>query len=208
MPPPRAGAIGLLRRLLPVLRIAFPTARCLGRLDGGFATPEVFAFLEAEAARDSVVALGEHAVLTRFAEPTMAQARALSETRGQTAHGYTEARYAARTYCARGDSENRIKALHHDLAIGRTSCSRFWANPLRVLLTAAADVLMQELRRCAPRTPCARAQVATRRLRLLKLGAHVVVSVRRIVFHLPLSAPDFPTGLALAATRSRRKLER
>ncbi len=35
-------------------------------------------------------------------------------------------------YCARGDIENRIKELPHDLAIGRTICSRLWANPLRV----------------------------------------------------------------------------
>ncbi len=41
-------------------------------------------------------------------------------------------------YTARGDSENRLKELHHDLAFGRTSCSRFWANQLRVLLSAAA----------------------------------------------------------------------
>ena len=47
-------------------------------------------------------------------------------------------------YCQRGDIENRIKELH-DLQIDRTSCSDFWANQFRVLLTAAAYVLMQEL---------------------------------------------------------------
>ena len=47
--------------------------------------------------------------------------------------------------------ENRIKELH-DLQIDRTSCSDFWANQFRVLLTAAAYVLMQELR-LRPRTP-------------------------------------------------------
>jgi len=48
-------------------------------------------------------------------------------------------------YCQRGEIENRIKELHA-LEIDRTSCSRFWANQFRVLLTAAAYVLMQELR--------------------------------------------------------------
>ena len=48
-------------------------------------------------------------------------------------------------YGARGDSENRFKALKHALAFGRTSCTRFWANQLRVTLTAAAFVLFQEL---------------------------------------------------------------
>ena len=80
-------------------------------------------------------------------------------------------------YCARGDMENRIKELHDGLQIGRTSCCRFWANQLRVLLTAAAYVLMQELRLRAARTACARAQVSGLRDRLLKLGVHVVVSV-------------------------------
>lgn len=71
-----------------------------------------------------------------------------------------------RIYCERGDVENRIKELHHGLEIGRTSCSNFWANQLRVLLTAAAYVLMQELRLRAARTSCARAQVQTLRERL------------------------------------------
>jgi hypothetical protein len=58
-----------------------------------------------------------------------------------------------------------------------------------VLLTAAAYVLMQELRLSAAHTNCARAQVWTLRERLLKLGARVVVSVRRAVLHLPASFP-------------------
>ena len=75
-----------------------------------------------------------------------------------------------RIYCARGDIENRIKELLDGLQIDRTSCCRFWANQLRVLLTAAAYVLMQELRLRAARTACARAQVTWLRDRLLKLG--------------------------------------
>ena len=56
-------------------------------------------------------------------------------------------------------------------------------------MTAAAYVLMQELRLRAARTACARAQVWTLRERLLKLGAQVRVSVRRVVIHLPVSFP-------------------
>lgn len=93
-----------------------------------------------------------------------------------------------RVYCARAEIENRIKELHHGLEIDRTSCTDFWANQLRVLITAAAYVLMQELRLSAARTSCARAQVSTLRDRLLKLGAWVETSVRRIVLHLPQSA--------------------
>jgi len=88
--------------------------------------------------------------------------------------------------------QNRIKELH-ELQIDRTSCSGFWANQFRVLLTAAAYVLMQELRLRAARTRCTRAQVWTLREQLLKLGARVLVSVRRVVVHLPASCPFLPT---------------
>jgi Transposase DDE domain group 1 len=92
-------------------------------------------------------------------------------------------------YCQRGDVENRIKELHDGMQIGRTSCSNFWANTFRVVLTAAAYVLMQEMRLHLAKTRHARAQVSTLRERFLKLGAQVVVSVRRIVLHLPRSFP-------------------
>lgn len=93
-------------------------------------------------------------------------------------------------YCARGDSENRLKELHHDLAVGRTSCTRFWANQLRVLLTAAAYVLLQDLQRRADGTALAHAQVGRLRLVLLKIGVRVTRSVRRFVLHLPRAHPD------------------
>ena len=102
-------------------------------------------------------------------------------------------------YTGRGDPENRIKELKNDLAMDRTSCTRFLANQFRVLLTAAAYVLMQELRFRARHTDCARAQVGTLRLRLLKLAAWVEVSARRIVIHLPRRFPGRPAWLRIAA---------
>lgn len=232
--PASRGTLGLLRRLLERLRAAFPKARFLVRLDGGFATPEILDFLDAESRLEYVVAMAENSRLARCAAPAMGETRTMTEASGQTEHVYTETRYAARTwrrrerrvvikaevvrlagrdprdnprfvitnlrqsprfvyeqvYCARGDIENRIKELHEGLQIGRTSCCRFWPNQLRVLLTAAAYVLMQELRLRAARTACARVQVTWLRERLLKLGVQVVVSVRRIVLHLPTATPD------------------
>ena len=84
------------------------------------------------------------------------------------------------------------------MQIDRTSCTSFWANQFRVLMTAAAYVLMQELRLRAARTACARAQVGTLRARLLKLGAQVLASVRRLVLHLPRSFPYRDTFHRLA----------
>jgi len=103
-----------------------------------------------------------------------------------------------KVYCERGDVENRIKELKGGLEIDRTSCQQFWANQFRVLMTAAAYVLMQQLRLRAARTSSARAQVQMLRERLLKLGAHVVVSVRRVVLHLPASYPFLDTWKAVA----------
>jgi hypothetical protein len=96
----------------------------------------------------------------------------------------------AHIYAARGDSENRIKELHHALAIGRTSCTRFWANQLRVLLSAAAYVLTQTLQLAAAGTALAIAQAPRLRQALLTIGVQVVRSVRRLVLHLPRSHPE------------------
>jgi hypothetical protein len=101
-------------------------------------------------------------------------------------------------YCQRGDVENRIKELHEGMQIGRTSCSDFLANTFRVLLTAAAYVLMQEMRLRLARTNHARAQVATLREHFLKLGAQVVATVRRIVVHFPQAFPYRDSFLRLA----------
>lgn len=93
-------------------------------------------------------------------------------------------------YCKRGDCENRIKEMKIDLQSGRTSCTSFFANQLRLTMTAMAFVLIQELRADANGTSWARATVATIRSGLLKIGARVVESTRRIVLHLPKSFPQ------------------
>jgi len=230
-----AGAVGIVRRLMALVRNSFPKVRIRIRLDGGFANPELLSFLDSEPGVEYVVAMASNAVLNRKAEEAMQYARALAGLTDQTEHVYSEARYAAgswkrerrviikaevvraeqkapkdnprfvitnmkqtpqwlyeQVYCQRGEIENRIKELHA-MEIDRTSCSLFWANQFRVLLTAAAYVLMQELRLSAAGTNCARAQVWTLRERFLKLGARVMISVRRMVVHLPQSFPFLTT---------------
>ena len=79
-------------------------------------------------------------------------------------------------YCQRGEMENRIKEQQLDLFADRTSCHRFLANQFRLLLSSAAYVLVQALRRTAlAGTELARAQVGTIRLKLLKVAARVRV---------------------------------
>jgi hypothetical protein len=237
--PAHRGARGLLRRLLRQLRDAFPTAVFRVRLDGGFASAPLFAFLE-RAQVEYVVAMASNARLAKRARRLMGKARMLSKATGRTEHLYGETRYAARKwkrkrrviikaevvrhpgrapknnprfvvtnlpdapetiyhlYCQRGDVENRLKELHHGLELDRTSCSRFLANQFRVLLTLAAYILFQELRRRAVGTGCADAQVTTLRERLLKLAVWVERSVRRIVLHFPRTCPWLPTWRRLA----------
>jgi hypothetical protein len=90
-----------------------------------------------------------------------------------------------RLYCGRGDMENRLKELQRGLAMDRTSCSRFGANQLRLLLSVAAYVLFQVLQLAARATGLGAAQVWILRERLLKVAVWVERSVRRIVLHLP-----------------------
>jgi hypothetical protein len=93
-------------------------------------------------------------------------------------------------YCQRGEAENRIKEQQLDLFADRTSCHRFVANQFRLLLSSVAYTLMQALRRTAlVGTELAEAQVGTIRLKLFKVAARVVVTVRRVVFHLSSSYP-------------------
>jgi hypothetical protein len=92
-------------------------------------------------------------------------------------------------YCGRGDMENRIKE-QFSLFADRVSAETMRANQLRLYLSAIAYVLMCGLRRLGLKTTeLAAAQVSTIRLRLLKIGALVRISVRRIWISLPRSYP-------------------
>lgn len=88
-------------------------------------------------------------------------------------------------YCQRGEAENRIKEQQLGLFADRTSCHDFEANQFRVLLSAAAYVLLQHLRQEAlAGSELADAQVSTIRTKLLKIGGLIKYSFRRIVLHL------------------------
>jgi len=103
--------------------------------------------------------------------------------------------YAARylyekIYCARGDMENRIKEQQLALFADRTSSSKMKANQLRLWFSTAAYLLLHQLRRLGLRgTRMARAQCDTIRLKLLKIGAQIKISVRRILISLASGYP-------------------
>jgi len=96
-----------------------------------------------------------------------------------------------KVYCARGEMENRIKEQQLGLFADRTSCHGWWANQFRLLLSAAAYVLMETIRRvglCG--SELARAQVTTIRLKGLKIGTVILRHTRRIRLLFSSAYPD------------------
>jgi Transposase DDE domain group 1 len=104
-------------------------------------------------------------------------------------------------YCARGEMENRIKECQLDLFADRTSTATMRANQLRLWFASFAYVLICALRRIGlAHTQFAQATCATIRLKLLKLGALVRVSVRRIKIAIASACP-WQNEFALAHIR-------
>jgi hypothetical protein len=206
------------------------------RLDGGFATPEMFDGLE-RLNVEYMVNMGKNARLEKLAEPLMASVREEAARTGKTATEYRAVRYQARSwtrprrvvvkaevtvdprdpekaprdnprfvvtnverlmpryvyardYCGRGRCENRIKEFKQDGFSGRTSCKRFEANQLRLLLAHVAYALIQLLRLALSGTPLSTWQYGTIRCRLIKQPALVKVTTRRILFQLPRDGPN------------------
>jgi Txe/YoeB family toxin of Txe-Axe toxin-antitoxin module len=94
-------------------------------------------------------------------------------------------------YCARGEMENRIKEQQLYLFADRTSSATMRANQLRLWFSSLAYVILNELRSVGLRgTRMAEATCQSIRLKLLKIGAHVKVSVRRVVFSMASGYPD------------------
>ena len=93
-------------------------------------------------------------------------------------------------YCPRGEMENRIKEQQLDLFADRTSTQTFDSNQLRLWLSSIAYVLMQAFRQnCLSKTSLAKATVGTIRLCLLKLGARITISCRRILIAIATACP-------------------
>jgi len=108
-----------------------------------------------------------------------------------------------KVYCARGEMENRIKECQLDLFADRTSTATMAANQLRLWFSSFAYVLLSALRRLAlPGTELAQATCGSIRSKLLKLGARVTVSVRRIKIAIASACPH-QAVFALAHARLR-----
>jgi hypothetical protein len=107
-----------------------------------------------------------------------------------------------KVYCARGECpENRIKEQQLDLFADRTSTGKMWSNQLRVYFSSITYVLLQTLRRTAlAGTELEKAQCGTIRLKLLKIGAQVRVTVRKVWISLSEGYPDAALFTRVLAT--------
>ena len=104
-------------------------------------------------------------------------------------------------YCARGEMENRIKECQLDLFADRTSAATMRANQLRLWFASMAYVLLCALRRIGlAYTQFADATCGTIRLKLLKIGAQVRISIRRVKVAMASACP-FQDTFALAHVR-------
>ena len=235
------GSVSILRRIVPMLREAFPECRLLVRGDAGFALPALYNWCE-QANLEYAVSLPKNCRLQELSADLEQEARDLFAKSQQKVRHFGEIRYAAGSwpgprrvvvkaemtakgynprflvtnlpavdqvldtpellygfYTDRGDIENRIKELKIDIRSGRTSCHRFMANQFRLMLHAAAFILLQALRDLLQNTEGAQWQAGTLRNKLLKVGALVTESVRRIAITLPSNYPlqDLWKSLAL-----------
>jgi hypothetical protein len=106
----------------------------------------------------------------------------------------------AKLYCARGQAENLIKLHKSQLKSDRTSCRAPLANQMRLVLHTAAYWLMLKVREAIPKTHAlAKAEFATIRARLLKLGARIVETAHRVRIAFAAACPDAGLVRAIAA---------
>jgi len=110
--------------------------------------------------------------------------------RGEDRERFCAARLYEEVYCARGDMENQLKQQVLDLQADRLSTHYLASNQLRLWLATLAYLLLDRMRTlCLRGTALAHATVGTIRLRLLKVAAHVTVSVRRVYVRLGSAFP-------------------
>lgn len=232
----------IMKRVLRMLRQAWPQTHILLRGDGHFSNPELMQLIHDDGNADFIFGLPGNTVLNRLAEPLMKNARGhlclrrLLAKQGlgpevSAVRMFGEFEYAAQSwssacrvvlkaevlagtgdkadkdnerfvvtslrqpsaqalyqqdYCARGQAENWIKQVKCDLKSDRTSASSFLANFARLLLTAAAYVLHQQLRQLGLQgTTLATAQPRTVMLTLFKIAVRVKQYKDRVLLHLP-----------------------
>ncbi len=206
-----AGSVEAIERIVRQIRVRWPHVRIVLRADSGFAREPLMAWCEQNHV-DYVFGLARNARLVATIEQELAAAKAMAEKSGQPARRFKDFQWstlgswsrrrrlvakaewtqgeANPRYCARGDMENRIKECQLDLYADRTSAATMRANQLRLWFASMAYVLICALRRIGlAETAFAEATCGTIRLKFLKIGALVRISVRRIKLAMASACP-------------------
>jgi len=186
------GSVKQLAKIVERIRCQWPEVRIIVRGDSGFCREPLMRWC-AENRVDYVLGLAKNARLQRILGKAEHLAKGSNPRFVVTSLSAEE--LDARTlyedvYCARGEMENRIKEQQLCLFADRTSCATMRANQLRLWLSSVAYTLLAALRQFGLQgTEMAQARCDTIRLKLLKLGALVRTTVRRVWISLSESCP-------------------
>src|SRR5512135_2027551 len=208
-----AGALKQLKRLITQIRTAWPRVKILVRADSGFCREEILRWCEDNGV-DYVIGLAKNVRLITAIADELQQAQQQYEQTKQPARVFKDLQYQTREswsrerrvvakaeerparplyeddYCGRGEAENRIKEQQLHLFADRTSARTMRANQIRLFFSSIAYVVLNALRRLGlAGTELAEAQCQTIRLKLLKIGALVRVTVRKVWVGLASSCP-------------------
>ena len=186
----------VLDRMVRQIRAHWPDVRIILRTDSGFCREAVLAWAEG-AGVDTVIGLASNSRL----QERIAKAEVLPGPGGGKANprfivtSLPASTHPAQSlyekfYCARGDAENRVKEHKRDMLSDRLSTTLFDANALRFKLATFAFILVELIRQSLAGTKLAKARPETLRLRLLRIGAKVKISTRRVHIAMSSAFPD------------------
>ena len=186
----------VLDRMVRQIREHWPDVRIILRTDSGFCREAVLAWAEG-AGVDTVIGLaGNSRLQARIAKaevlpgPGGGKANPRFIVTSLPASTHPAQSLYEKFYCARGDAENRVKEHKRDMLSDRLSTYLFDANALRFKLATFAFILVELIRQSLAGTKLAKARPETLRLRLLRIGAKVKISTRRVHIAMSSAFPD------------------
>ena len=189
-----AGSLEEVQRIVEQLRRVWPEVEILLRAGSGFCRDEIMSWCENNSV-DYVYGLAKNERLERLIKRRMKLARRRFAKTGTAARAFADSAplphanqlgaAAQQLYeticCARGEMENRIKEQQMGLFADRTSAAIFRANQIRLYFSSIGYCVLEALRRLGlAGTKMARAQCTTIRLRLLKIGARLRITARKV----------------------------
>ena len=198
------GSLEEVQRIVAQLRRAWPEAEILLRADSGFCRDEIMSWCEANGV-DYLFGLARNERLQRRIKRRMKLARRRVVGKAEYLAKGENPRFVVTSlraeqapaqqlyetiYCARGEMENRIKEQQLGLFADRTSTAEFRSNQIRLYFSSIGYCVLEALRRLGlAGTKMARAQCTTIRLRLLKIGARIRITARKVWISLATGYP-------------------